>query len=158
MALFQFVSKAETVVGCVVRVVFLGEVYGTIIDSRDSRDDGGFVTPDEALEITARGLVGLSPLLDTPNYNASLPTKILEYLAVGLPTVASDLPGTRAIVGGKPGVILVPPGDVSAWAKAVAGAVVDEELRRQASENAATIKEAFVWPGDAVRKHYRSLL
>ena len=118
----------------------------------------GFVTPNEALRLTARGLVGLSPLLDTQNYRDSLPTKVLEYLAVGIPTLASDLPGTRAIVGGKPGVVLVAPGDVAAWTSAVADAVADAELREDASSNATAIKESFLWPGDAVRDFYAGLV
>lgn len=118
----------------------------------------GFVSPDEALRISAGGLVGLSPLLDTPNYRASLPTKVLEYLAVGIPTVASDLPGTRQVVGGKPGVTLVPPGDVAAWQAAVAAVLADPEQRAAARAGAAAIRSLYVWPDEAVREFYRALL
>lgn len=114
----------------------------------------GFVDPDEALRISARALIGLSPLLDTPNYRASLPTKVLEYLAVGIPTIASDLPGTRRIVGDKPGVTLVPPGDVAAWQAAVASVLADPGQRTAARAGAAAIRAAYVWPDDAVRAFY----
>lgn len=118
----------------------------------------GFVNPAEALEVAARGQVGLSPLLDKPNYRASLPTKVLEYLAVGLPTVASDLPGTRDVVGDKPGVVLVPPGDVAAWQAAIRCAINDQALRADAAAGAAAIKADYVWPASAVRDFYRGLL
>lgn len=118
----------------------------------------GFVSPDEALRISACGSVGLSPLLDTPNYRASLPTKVLEYLAVGIPTVASDLPGTRQVVGGKPGVTLVPPGDVGAWQAAVASVLADPNQRAAARAGAAAVRAAYVWPDRAVKDFYRALL
>lgn len=118
----------------------------------------GFVNPDEALRICSRGLLGLSPLLDTPNYRSSLPTKVLEYLAIGIPTVASDLPGTRRVVGDKPGVTLVPPGDVGAWQAAVASVLADPGQREAAQAGAAAIRKAYVWPRDAVRAFYKALL
>ncbi len=118
----------------------------------------GFVDPDEALRICARGLIGLSPLLDTPNYRASLPTKVLEYLAVGIPTVASDLPGTRQVVGDRPGVTLVPPGDVGAWQTAIAAVLADPTQRTAARAGTAAIRAAYVWPDAAVRAFYRARL
>ncbi len=118
----------------------------------------GFVPPDRALALAAGGVVGLSPLLDIPNYRDSLPTKVLEYLAVGVPTLASDLPGTRSVVEARPGVILVPPGDVAAWADAIGSAVVDSDLRAEASKGSAEIRAEFVWPQHEVREFYRDLL
>lgn len=118
----------------------------------------GFVTPDRALEIAAGASLGLSPLLDTPNYRWSLPTKVLEYLAVGVPTLASDLPGTRTEVGGKPGVVLVPPGDIDAWTSAIEKALADPSLRITARDGVPAILETYVWPAEEVRTFYRSLL
>ena len=118
----------------------------------------GFVPAETALEIAAEASVGLSPLLDLPNYRDSLPTKVLEYLAIGLPTLASDLPGTRAVIGERPGVVLVPPGDIDAWAAAIGGAVADAELRAAARTGSVDIRDGFVWPDQAVRDFYSELV
>jgi glycosyltransferase involved in cell wall biosynthesis len=118
----------------------------------------GFVAPDRALEIAAGATIGLSPLLDTPNYRQSLPTKVLEYLAVGVPTLASDLPGTRTVVAGKPGVVLVPPGDVGSWTAAIEKAIVSSDLRVAAQAGVDDIRDHYVWPSDEVRDFYRSQL
>jgi glycosyltransferase involved in cell wall biosynthesis len=118
----------------------------------------GFVTPDRALEIAAGAAMGLSPLLDTPNYRRSMPTKVLEYLAVGVPTLASDLPGTRSVVENKPGVVLVPAGDLNAWTKAIADALGDNNLRATAAAGVHAIRENYVWPADEVREFYRGLV
>ncbi|MDJ0953135.1 MAG: glycosyltransferase [Acidimicrobiia bacterium] len=118
----------------------------------------GFVTPDRALEIVAGAEMGLSPLLDLPNYRRSLPTKVLEYLAVGVPTIASDLPGTRSVVANKPGVLLVPAGDLEAWTKAIAEVGADSALRNAAAAGAAAIRDSYAWPADEVRAFYAGLL
>lgn len=117
----------------------------------------GFVTPNDALETAAGASMGLSPLLDTPNYTNSLPTKVLEYLAVGIPTLASDLPGTRQVVGDKPGVVLVPPGDLEAWEHAIESALTNEELRNAARAGVPAITAQYAWPSEAVSEFYRGL-
>ena len=116
------------------------------------------MTHKRALRVAAGAVAGLSPLLDIPNYRHSLPTKVLEYLALGVPTLASDLPGTREVAASMPGVVLLPPGDLSAWTAAIASAGDDEDLRRAAAAGAGAIRESFAWPGDNVREFYRELL
>ena len=59
----------------------------------------GFLPLDEALPIVAEHSVALSPLHDLPNYHDSLPTKLLEYLSLGVPVVASALPGAQRVLG-----------------------------------------------------------
>ncbi len=117
----------------------------------------GYVTLDRALEITSVGQLGLSPLLDTPNYRNSLPTKVLEYLAVGVPTLASDLPGTRRVIAGRRGVILVRPGDTEAWSQAIVSSIGNEALRQEARDGAAAIRDEYAWPESDVREFYASL-
>jgi glycosyltransferase involved in cell wall biosynthesis len=136
---------------------FQEQLFGIAAGSNLTLKFRAFVTPDEALRVTAAGVVGLSPLLDSPNYRESLPTKVLEYLAVGIPTLASDLPGTRAVVGGKPGVVLVPPGDVAAWADAIRKAIANDDLRTAAGQGSTVIKQEYVWPADEVRAFYAAL-
>ena len=118
----------------------------------------GFVSPERALEIVSGATVALSPLLDTPNYRHSLPTKVLEYLAVGVPTIASDLPGTRGVVGDRPGLVLVPPGDTAAWTEAIANGSKDSDLRQAAQDGADSVRADFSWPTEAVRTFYSELL
>ena len=57
------------------------------------------------------------------------PVKAMEYLAFGLPVVAFDLPETAELVRGAG--VLVPPGQVSAFAAEVAG-LLDDPGRRAA--------------------------
>ncbi len=110
----------------------------------------------EAMAIAGRARVGVSPLHDTPNYRDSLPTKTLEYLAVGTPVIASDLPGTSRVIGSLPGVRLVPAGDEDALSEALAA--IDAELLEAALRGVTDVRTRYRWPSDDVRSFYESLL
>ena len=111
----------------------------------------------EALELVAKASVGLSPLKDLANYRESLPTKTLEYLAMGVPVVATDLPGTSAVLEGLDAVWLVEPGDVGAMSKAIEDAVRPDS-KRAALKQAMEVRERFRWPEAEVRSFYQTLI
>jgi len=52
----------------------------------------------EIANLLNESLIGLSLLLPEPNYLHSLPTKLFEYMAAGLPVITSDLPKSKQIV------------------------------------------------------------
>lgn len=114
----------------------------------------GFVPHAEAMRAVATAAVCLCPLEDQPNYRHSLPTKVLEYLALGVPVVASDLPGTAALAAGRPGVTLVAPRTAAAWSDAIATAVGDPGVRAAAAGAAHDVRAEFAWPGDRLRDVY----
>jgi glycosyltransferase involved in cell wall biosynthesis len=117
----------------------------------------GLVPNRVAVSALTEASVGLAPLRDLPNYRNSQPTKILEYLAVGLPVVASDLPGTRELVAGLDAVFLVPPGDPQALAAAISQARTSE-VAAAARAQAPLVRSRFQWPAEEVREFYRSLV
>lgn len=117
----------------------------------------GTLPNPEALRLVCNAAVGLVPLRDEPNYRHSQPTKLLEYLALGVPVVATDLPGTRELVDGLDAVRIVPPGDAAAMAGAILESLT-ESARQEASAQAAEIRDAFQWPDERVLSFYTSLL
>lgn len=66
--------------------------------------------PTEALAAFSAGAgIGLATLLPQPNYLEALPTKIFEYMALGIPVLASDVPLWRSLVEGNgAGHVVVP--------------------------------------------------
>jgi glycosyltransferase involved in cell wall biosynthesis len=54
---------------------------------------------------------------------------LLEAAACGLPIVASDIPGCRAIIQHEENGLLVPPGDAGALARALQRLISDSDLR-----------------------------
>lgn len=79
----------------------------------------GFVPNAEALRRLDGALAGLSLLHDHPNYVHSMPTKVLEYQAAGVPVVTTPLPEARAVVENAGSGTVVPFGDVDAVVSAV---------------------------------------
>ena len=77
---------------------------------------------------------------------------------MGIAVVATDLPGTREVIASRPGVRLVPPGDVSALAEALDGALGDGVLRAEAAREVDTVRTQFRWPHNEVVAFYRSVL
>ena len=59
------------------------------------------------------------------------PLKLAEYMAAGLPTIVSDLPGIHDLLaeGGERACILIPPGDGKAFVAALAQLAEDAGLR-----------------------------
>jgi glycosyltransferase involved in cell wall biosynthesis len=77
--------------------------------------------PFDALpSFLARARVGLVPYVDSPFNRGSFPLKTLEYLAAGLPVVATDLPATRWLAA--PGDLVAIAEGPDAYADAVARA------------------------------------
>lgn len=58
----------------------------------------GFVPNDQAVKLLDGALAGLSLLHDEPNYRHSRPTKVIEYMAHGIPVVTTPLPVALEIV------------------------------------------------------------
>jgi glycosyltransferase involved in cell wall biosynthesis len=117
----------------------------------------GFLAHADAMRAAVSALVGLCPLEDQPNYRHSLPTKVLEYLSLGVPVVASDLPGTAELAAGRPGVQLVPPRDADAWARALDRVVAEPHWRQEAAAAAADTRKQFAWPADQLLETYTNV-
>ncbi|MFF8766327.1 glycosyltransferase [Nocardiopsis dassonvillei] len=113
----------------------------------------GFVPNDRALRICAGAMAGLSLLHDTPNYRHSMPTKVVEYMAHGLPVVTTPNPMAQELVTGRPegpSGLVVPFGDVSAAAESVLRLRRDAELRRNLARTGHRIaRTSFHWPVQA---------
>ncbi|POM25768.1 putative glycosyl transferase [Actinomadura rubteroloni] len=110
----------------------------------------GYQSNDAALALVEGALAGLSLLHDEPNYRHSVPTKIIEYMARGVPVVTTPLPAARAIVERDECGIVVPFGDPSAVLAAVLRLRDDPDLRRTfgtAGHRAARLR--YHWPDQA---------
>jgi glycosyltransferase involved in cell wall biosynthesis len=69
------------------------------------------------------------------NYIFAQPNKLFAYMVAGLPIVASDLPGIKAIVSREKCGILVSPSNAGEIAAAIARLLKEEELRTLMGKN-----------------------
>ncbi|WP_243056524.1 glycosyltransferase [Nocardioides sp. SR21] len=99
----------------------------------------GFRPHAEAMRIVDGALAGLSLLHDEPNYRVSQPTKVVEYLAHGVPVVTTPLPRAAELVQRTGGGLVVPFGD----ARAAAGAVLELARDRHARTQMSSLGHAY---------------
>lgn len=79
-------------------------------------DELGWLDRAGVRSLLDRARVGLVVLHPVPNYLRARPVKLFEYLAAGVPAVASDLPAWRDLVGDR--CLYVDPLDPTAIAEA----------------------------------------
>ncbi|KGN32409.1 hypothetical protein N802_18765 [Knoellia sinensis KCTC 19936] len=70
----------------------------------------GQLPPDQSWAVARRAWVGLSLLADTPAFRDAMPSKVIEYLACGLPVLTTDLPRPAAAVRDAGAGAVVPAG------------------------------------------------
>lgn len=103
-----------------------------------------------ALAGAAVGLVLWQPT--RKHAEGAVPVKLLEYLAAGVPVVASDFPAIRAVVEPARCGVLVDPTDVAAVAEAVAGLLDDPaEAAAMGARGAAAVRAHHSWDTEAAR-------
>lgn len=58
----------------------------------------GNLPREQALQYVKRAAVGISPFFPTPILNSTSPTKLIEYMSLGIPVVANDHPEQRQVI------------------------------------------------------------
>jgi len=112
----------------------------------------------EALMARAAGAgVGLVTLLPRPNYLESLPTKLFEYMAMGIPVLASDFPLWRQLVEAAGSGRLAAPVPAEVAAALVAMCSDPVRLRLQGEAGRAAYRERYRWEVESLhlRWHLR---
>lgn len=100
--------------------------------------------------VMRRAFAGLVTLLPTPSYRDALPVKMFEYMAAGIPVIASDFPAWRQIVDGNRCGLCVDPRDPGAIAAAIERLAADPELARQLGENGRqAVQRKYNWKNEA---------
>lgn len=112
----------------------------------------GLVPPADLPAIIARGRVGLVFLKRLPNYENSLPTKVFEYLASGVPFVATDFPVWRQLFGGHDAGVFVDTDDPEAVAAVLSELLDDpERCARMGANGRRAFEQHFGFEAEAAR-------
>src|SRR5690349_24957367 len=110
----------------------------------------GFVPNDRAMPMLDGALAGLSLLHDEANFRHSMPTKVVEYMARGVPVVTTPLPAAAAVARGHECGFVVPFGDTGAAAEAVLELDGDISLRAKMGRRGhEAAYSSLGWPADA---------
>lgn len=68
----------------------------------------GFLPREQALERVRAGDIAVSPIYPSPIFDGASPTKLVEYLALGLPVVANSHPDQSVVLKGSRAGVCVP--------------------------------------------------
>lgn len=106
----------------------------------------GYLNRTEVAEVMNRSRVGIVLMHPLPKHIECLPTKLFEYMAVGLPVVVSDFPDWRAIIQDADCGILVDPMDPSAAADAVRYLFENpDEAEAMGARGRRAVEKRFNW-------------
>ncbi len=100
--------------------------------------------------VMGSAFAGLVTLLPTASYRDALPVKMFEYMAAGIPVIASDFPRWRAIVEASDCGLCVDPQDPAAIAAAIDRLAQDAALaQRMGANGRRAIEQTYNWNNEA---------
>lgn len=113
-------------------------------------DYRGVVARNEVGAIMAGSEIGILVLLPSPNHVNSQPNKMFEYMASGLPLLASDFPLWRQMIEEARCGVCVDPSSPAEIAGGIAGLLSDKDMcRAKGRAGKKAIAERFNWPHEA---------
>lgn len=121
----------------------------------------GRISHPKALKLISQSNIGLSLLYPTPNYIESLPTKLFEYMAAGLPVVASNFPLWKEIIEGNKCGLTTNPKKPQEIAKAIDYLIEHrEEVKKMGENGRKAVFEKYNWEQESKKliKIYSQLL
>jgi glycosyltransferase involved in cell wall biosynthesis len=117
--------------------------------------------PHELMEALNRATTAILPNLRVPTQVRAIPTKFFEYMAAGLPIVASDLPVAVEIVAGSDAGLLARPEDPDSFVEAIAQLVEDRALALRMAANAQkAFRDRYSWESQSpvYERYYERIL
>lgn len=112
----------------------------------------GYTSPTEGWHLVSRCHAGLALLHPLPNYIDSYPTKIFEYMALGLPVIASKFPLYLDVVEGNGCGICVDPLDENAIAAAIRRIIEHpDEALAMGQRGREAVQRRYNWDSEALK-------
>lgn len=109
-------------------------------------DELGWLNRNDVRTLLNDSVAGLVTLYPVINYLDALPVKMFEYMAVGLPVIASDFPLWKQIIEGNECGLCVDPLDPKAIAKAIDYLISHPiEAEKMGREGQRAVKEKYNW-------------
>ncbi|THC42561.1 glycosyl transferase [Massilia sp. Mn16-1_5] len=141
------------------RLNLVGSFFEPAVEAQVKADPGwarvnelGFLDRAGVRDVMRRSAAGLVNFLPLPNHLDSLPTKMFEYMASGIPVIASDFPLWREIIEGNRCGLCVDPTDPKAIAAAIDYLLANPDIARSMGENGRkAVHDKYNWSVQAAR-------
>ena len=106
----------------------------------------GFVSRKDVADILCRSKAGIITFLPVPHHIEANPNKIFEYMAAGLPVIASDFPYWRSLIEKYQCAVFVDPENPDAIAGAINYLLShDEEAKAMGERGRKAVENEFNW-------------
>lgn len=142
----------DDITGIQLTILGEGDYREDIEEMVDTLDLGGYVSFSQGFLPTAElpDLIRQADVGVVPNRNdvftgTLLPTKLLEYIALGLPVIASRTPALATYFDDSM-IEFFTPGDVEDLAERIRTLYRDETRRKALTENSAQFNQHYSWP------------
>jgi glycosyltransferase involved in cell wall biosynthesis len=127
----------------------ISELKKKNVKGLDKTEFLGWVEHKKVPQLLKQFDVGMACLHPMPNYITALPIKIFEYMASGIPVIASNFPILKEIVEGNNCGICVDPLNPGEIAKAVQFLIDNEEERiKMGSNGKKAVMEKYNWDNE----------
>jgi len=104
-----------------------------------------FLPADQISSEIAKADVGIYTALPDPHMSIAMPIKVLEYVTMGVPVVASRLPILEAFFDDT-GILFFSPGNIDEFARHVLNLYRNPSLRKELTRNATTsLSDKYSW-------------
>jgi len=111
---------------------------------------GGYVSQNEAFEHTKNAIAGIALLKPIGDYADSYPSKLFDYMALGLPVLASDLSLLKAVIEPNQCGFCVSAYDAEALAEKMIVLIENPDLVKRMGQNGRkAVKEQYNWVVEA---------
>ncbi|MBM3778748.1 MAG: glycosyltransferase family 4 protein [Acidimicrobiia bacterium] len=142
-----------------VRLVLCGAIQGDGLEAALRAEPGwaqvdylGTVDRATVARVLAESCAGVVTFLPRPNHLDAQPTKLFEYMAAGVPVIASDFPLWRRIVAGSDAGICVDPQSEHAIAAAIRQLVDNPDAAaRMGLAGRTAVETSYNWPAEAAK-------
>lgn len=154
-------ARAE-IPGLKLRIIGDGDDFGRLRDLvrelgvAETVDlDQGLRPIEDVIPALELATVGVVPIVDDPFTKYMLPVKLLEYVALGMPVIASSTPTIRAYFS-EGMLAFTPPGNAEALSKCIVGLLRDPGRRQMLAAEAGKFTKEHNWPHE--KKRYYQLI
>ncbi len=110
----------------------------------------GYTPQEEAFLYAQKALAGIALLKPVGDYADSYPTKMFDYMALGLPVITSDLSLLKAVIQPNQCGFCVSPYDAEALAAVMLSCIENPKMLKVMGENGRkAIKATYNWQSEA---------
>jgi len=110
----------------------------------------GFIGREKINEILKLSKAGIVTLHPTESYKVALPVKMFEYMASGIPVIASDFPLWKSIIIDAKSGVCVNPADINAIKNAIVELLHNDEKSKEMGKNGRkAVEEKYNWDIEA---------